>query len=40
MRGGRIERIEAHPDPKGRGFLRGRRDRQQFERRSFNTTLG
>jgi hypothetical protein len=27
MRGGRIERIEAHPDPEGRVFLRGQRDR-------------
>jgi hypothetical protein len=28
-RGGRVERIEAHPDPDGRVLLRGQRERQQ-----------
>jgi len=33
-RGGRIERIEAHPDPEGRVLLRGSRDsRLQFSAR-------
>jgi hypothetical protein len=37
-RGGRIERIEDHPDPEGRVLLRGQRERQQqFLSRAFNS---
>jgi hypothetical protein len=28
-RGGRVERIEGHPDPEGRVLLRGQRERQR-----------
>jgi hypothetical protein len=39
-RGGRIERIDAHPDPDRRVLLRGQREGQQrFVPRLFNSPL-